>query len=160
MKKPKLTNEEWRALANRLETHCWLIDSYDPKTGKRCWRATRWGERHYQKACMLVNAEQIFSGKTLKQLQEINFDDVGATDKHLYELGLITEVFDDVHWHDTKALTRQGFEWFYGYTKLQGKKKGHYGAKNPIKILGKGIFTAIFVIFYLIAHRLWTGSKK
>ena len=157
MQKPKLTNEEWRALATRLETHCWLIDSYDPKTGKRCWRATRWGERHYQMVCTLVNVEKLFSGKTLKQLQGINFNDVGASDKHLYDLGLLTEVFDV---YDGKALTRQGFEWFYAYTKLQGKKKGHYGAKNPIKILGKGIFTAIFVIFYLIAHRLWTGSKK
>ena len=149
MQKPKLTNEEWRALANRLETHCWLIDSYDPETGKRCWRATRWGERHYQKACMLVNAEQIFSGKTLKQLQEINFDDVGATDKHLYELGLITEVFDDVHWHDTKALTRQGFEWFYAYTKLQGKKRDTTEQRTQSKFLGRESLQQYLLFFIL-----------
>ena len=82
------------------------------------------------------------------------------TDKHLYDLGLITEVFDDVNWHDTKELTRQGFEWFYAYTKLQGRKKGRYDGNSPIKMAVNGILGTIFIIFYILAHKLWDGSKK
>jgi len=160
MQRPNLTNEEWRALANRLEANYWLIDSYDPKNGKRCWRATKWGERHYQKACMLVNVEKLFSGKTLEKLKHADFSDINASDKHLYDLGLITEVFDDVNWHDTKELTRQGFEWFYAYTKLQGRKKGRYDGNSPIKMAVNGILGTIFIIFYILAHKLWDGSKK
>ena len=160
MQKPKLSDEEWHILANRLEANYWIIDSYDPSTGKRSWRATKWGERHYQKACMLVNVEKLFSGKTLKQLQDSDFSDINASDRHLYDLGLITEVFDDVHWHDTKELTRQGFEWFYAYTKLQGRKKGRYDGNSPIKMAVNGILGTIFIIFYILAHKLWDGSKK
>ena len=103
---------------------------------------------------MLVNVEKLFSGKTLKQLQDSDFSDINASDRHLYDLGLITEVFDDVHWHDTKELTRQGFEWFYAYTKLQGMKKNHFGAKSAIRMSVNGILSTIFIVFYLLAFKL------
>ena len=67
MQKPKLSDEEWKILASRLETQGWIEDMYDPKTGKRNWRGTKWGERHYQKACMLTDVNKLFSGNTLKQ---------------------------------------------------------------------------------------------
>ena len=51
MKKPRISAEEWRPLAGNLETEAWLVDSYDPKNGKECWRTTRWGEAHYVRAC-------------------------------------------------------------------------------------------------------------
>tara|TARA_B100001245_G_scaffold145102_1_gene108311 strand:- start:3102 stop:3608 length:507 start_codon:yes stop_codon:yes gene_type:complete len=160
MQKPKLSDEEWKILASRLETQGWLEDMYDPKTGKRHWRGTKWGERHYQKACMLTDVNKLFSGNTLKQLEKANlgFSDLG--DKELYKLGLIKEVFDDETFHDTKALTREGYEWLYAYTKLKGKKLTKYQAKGQITRSIEATMQVIFLMFALIAKNLTDGLAK
>lgn len=160
MQKPHLSSEEWNILSNQLSNEGWLMDSYDPKSGKRHWKGTAWGERHYQKACMLTDVNKLFSGKTLKQLEkaDLGFEDLGDT--HLYDLGLLTEVFDDETYHDTKELTREGYEWFYAYTKLKGKKLTQYQAKSQIKRSFEGILQMIFLSFYLIAHNLTMSLDK
>ena len=88
-KKPDLNVEEWNILANRLATEGWIIDSYNPKNGQRHWKATKWGERHYQKACMLTDVDRIFSGSTLEQLADADLDFETLGDQHLYSLNLI-----------------------------------------------------------------------
>ena len=72
MKKPRISAEEWRPLAGNLETEAWLVDSYDPKNGKECWRTTRWGEAHYVRACKILGVDKIFKGKKYKELLEID----------------------------------------------------------------------------------------
>ena len=61
-KKPDLNVEEWNILANRLATEGWLIDSYNPKNGQRRWKATKWGERHYQNERQLEKVLSDLSG--------------------------------------------------------------------------------------------------
>ena len=158
--KPDLNVEEWNILASRLATEGWIIDSYNPKNGQRRWKATKWGERHYQKACMLTDVDRIFSGSTLEQLSNANLDFETLSDQHLYSLNLITEVFDDETFHDTKELTRAGVEWFYAYTKLKGKKLNKYQAKSQITRSFEAILQMVFVIFSLLAHSLSMGLER
>lgn len=162
VKNPKLSGEEWKILANKLASEGWLSDSYNPKNGQRHWKGTKWGERHYQKACMLTDVQKLFGGKTLKQLEKANLGYEGLGDSHLYGLGLITEVFDDDTYHDTKELTRAGYEWFYAYTKLKGKKLTSYQAKSQITRSFEAILGMIFLSFYLLAQRfaMSKGAKK
>ena len=160
MKNPKLSGEEWKILANKLVYEGWLSDSYNPKNGKRHWQGTKWGERHYQKACMLTDVDRMFGGKTLKQLEKANLGYEGIGDGHLYKLNLITEVFDDVDYHDRKELTRAGYEWFYAYTKLKGKKLTQFQAKSQITRSFEAILGMIFLSFYLLAQRLAMSNKK
>ena len=160
MQKPKLNGEEWKILASRLETQGWIEDMYDPKSGKRYWRGTKWGERHYQKACMLTDVNKLFSGNTLKQLENANLGFEDLDDKQLYKLGLIKEVFDDETFHDTKALTREGYEWFYAYTKLKGKKLTQYQAKSQITRSIAATLQVIYLMFALIARNLTDGLAK
>ena len=68
MKKPRISAEEWRPLAGNLETETWLVDSYDPKNGKECWRTTRWGEAHYVRACKILGVDNIFKGVKYEKL--------------------------------------------------------------------------------------------
>ena len=160
MKKPKLSNEEWKILASKLSSEGWIMDSYNPKNGKRHWKGTKWGERHYQKACMLTDVDRLFSGKTLKELEkaDLEFEDLGNS--HLYDLNLITEVFDDENFHDKKELTRAGYEWLYAYTKLKGKKLTQFGAKSQITRSFEAILGMTFLCFYLVAQNLMVGLEK
>ena len=160
MKNPKLSGEEWKILANKLVYEGWLSDSYNPKNGKRHWQGTKWGERHYQKACMLTDVDRMFGGKTLKQLEKANLGYEGIGDGHLYKLNLITEVFDDADYHDRKELTRAGYEWLYAYTKLKGKKLSQFQAKSQITSSFEAILGMIFLSFYLLAQRLAMSNKK
>ena len=159
VKNPKLSGEEWAILANRLAHEGWVSDSYNPKNGQRRWKGTKWGERHYQKACMLTDVQKLFGGKTLKQLEKANLGYEGIGDGHLYKLNLITEVFDDDTYHDTKELTRAGYEWFYAYTKLKGKKLTQYQAKSQITRSLEGILGMVFLSFYLATQRLAMSKK-
>ena len=160
MKNPKLSGEEWKILANKLVYEGWLSDANNPKTGKRHWQGTKWGERHYQKACMLTDVDRMFGGKTLKQLEKANLGYEGIGDGHLYKLNLITEVFDDADYHDRKELTRAGYEWLYAYTKLKGKKLTQFQAKSQITRSFEAILGMIFLSFYLLAQRLAMSNKK
>tara|TARA_Y100000310_G_scaffold112634_1_gene111123 strand:+ start:319 stop:804 length:486 start_codon:yes stop_codon:yes gene_type:complete len=160
VKKPKLSGEEWKILANKLVNEGWLSDSYNPKNGQRHWQGTKWGERHYQKACMLTDVDILFSGKTLKQLEKANLGYEGLSDGHLYKLNLIMEVFDDETYHDKKELTRAGYEWLYAYTKLKGKKLTQYQAKGQIVRSLEAILGMIFLSFYLLTHKLMPSLEK
>ena len=159
MKNPKLNGEEWKILSHKLVQEGWLSDSYNPKNGQRHWQGTKWGERHYQKACMLTNVDRMFGGKTLKQLEKANLGYEGIGDGHLYKLNLLTEVFDDANYHDRKELTRAGYEWFYAYTKLKGKKLTQFQAKSQITRSFEAILGMIFLSFYLLAQRLAMSKK-
>ncbi len=154
MRKPRMSGEEWKAIASKLHREGWLRHSYDPKNGKQYWRATKWGERHYQKACQLVDADKLFSGNTLKELKKTNLSYAGLTNQHLYKLNLITEVFDDSHLKDTNELTREGYEWFYAYTKLKNKKTKSYQGQGNLARMAETILFAIYVLIYIIAKRL------
>ena len=160
MKKPRLSAEEWRPLAGNLETEAWLVDSYDPKNGKECWRTTRWGEAHYVRACKILGVDKIFKGKKYKELLEIDdFSDIHIDEKYFYRLGLFTEVFhDDLHRKITVTLTRRGYEWFYAYTFLRGKNRKHYGP-SPLRRCAGALFSIIFACFYALALRLSGGDK-
>ena len=158
--KPDLNGEEWNILARRLATEGWLTDSYNPKSGKRRWKATKWGERHYQKACMLIDVEKMYYGSTLEQLSHADLGFETLSDQHLYNLKLITEVFDDETFHDTKELTRAGVEWFYAYTKLKGKTLNKYQSKGQITRSFEAILQMVFVIFSLLAHSLSMGLER
>ena len=160
MKKPKLSGEEWKILAHKLVQEGWLSDSYNPKNGRRHWQGTKWGERHYQKACMLTDVDILFSGKTLKQLEKADLGYEGLSDGHLYKLNLIMEVFDDETYHDKKELTRAGYEWLYAYTKLKGKKLTQYQAKGQIVRSLEAILGMIFLSFYLLTHKLMPSLEK
>ena len=160
MKNPKLSGEEWKILGHKLVQEGWLSDSYNPKNGQRHWQGTKWGERHYQKACMLTDVNKLFSGNTLKQLENANLGFEDVDDKQLYKLGLVKEVFDDETFHDTKALTIEGYEWFYAYTKLKGKKLTQYQAKSQITRSIEATLQVIFLMFALIARNLTDGLAK
>ena len=160
MKKPKLSGEEWKILAHKLVQEGWLSDSYNPKNGQRHWQGTKWGERHYQKACMLTDVDILFSGKTLKQLEKADLGYEGLSDGHLHKLNLIMEVFDDETYHDKKELTRAGYEWLYAYTKLKGKKLTQYQAKGQIVRSLEAILGMIFLSFYLLTHKLMPSLEK
>ena len=160
VKNPKLSGEEWKILANKLASEGWLSDSYNPKNGQRHWKGTKWGERHYQKACMLTDVQKLFGGKTLKQLEKANLGYEGLSDGHLYKLNLIMEVFDDETYHDKKELTRAGCEWLYAYTKLKGKKLTQYQAKGQIVRSLEAILGMIFLSFYLLTHKLMPSLEK
>ena len=160
MKKPKLSEEEWIAITGKLHRAGWLTHAYNPKNGKKYWRPTKWGEAHYEKACKLVGADKLFAGNTLKDLKKLDltFDDV--SDQHLYSLDLITEVFDDKKFRETNELTRQGYEWFFAYTKLKGKKLKAFQSKNTIQASIEAILFAMFVLVYVIAKRLTEGGTR
>ena len=160
MKKPKLSNEEMRALRTQLIGSGWLADAYSPKNGKRHLKPTKWGQRHYQKLCMLTDVDKMFSGPTLKQLerQKLGYETLG--DRHLYHLDLLQEVFDDERYHDTKELTRRGYEWVYAYTKLKGTSIKKYGAKHPLTYYGETLLAAMVLVLVLIAEGLIGRKKK
>ena len=151
IKTPKLSSEEWVAIANKLAREGWLADSYNAKNGQRHWQATKWGEKHYQMACKVTGVQKLFGGKTLKELEkaDLEFKDLG--DSHLYELKMITEVFDDETNRGKKELTREGYEWLYAYTKLKGKKLTSYQAKNQIVMTFEAILQMIFMCFYSLS---------
>ena len=151
VKTPNLSGEEWKILANRLATEGWIIDSYNPKNGQRHWKPTKWGERHYQKVCMLTGVEKLFGGKTLKQLVKVDLEFETLGDQHLYDLNLLVDVLDDKTYHDKKELTRVGYEWIYAYTKLKGKKLTAYHAKNQITRSFEAILQMIFLCFYSLS---------
>ena len=152
VKNPNLSDEEWKILASRLATEGWLMDSYNPKNGQRHWKGTKWGERHYQKMCKLTGVEKLFVGKTLKELEkaDLEFKDLG--DSHLYELKMITEVFDDETNRGKKELTREGYEWIYAYTKLKGKRLSGFQARNQIRMTFEAILKMIFLCFYSLSQ--------
>ena len=160
MKKPRISAEEWRPLAGNLETETWLVDSYDPKNGKECWRTTRWGEAHYVRACKILGVDKIFKGvKYEKLLKMDDFSDIHIDEKYFYRLGLFTEVFhDDLHRKITVTLTRRGYEWFYAYTTLRGKSRKHFGP-SPLRRCAGALFSIIFACFYALALRLSGGDK-
>ena len=160
MRKPRISPEEWWLLAGNLETEGWLVDSYDPRNGKRCWRTTRWGEAHYVRACKILRVDKIFKGmKYEKLLEKDSFSDILIDEKYFYKLGLFTEVFHDgLHRNISVTLTRRGYEWFYAYTALRGKKKKHFG-RNPLRRCAGALFSIIFACFYVLALRL-TGAGK
>ena len=138
MKKPRISAEEWRPLAGNLEGEVWLVDSYDPKNGKECWRTSRWGEAHYVRAC----------------------SDILIDEKYFYKLGLFTEVFHDgLHRKITVTLTRRGYEWFYAYTTLRGKSRKHFGG-NPLRRCASALFSIVFACFYVLALRLAGYDKE
>ena len=162
MRKPKISGEEWRALEGQLETEGWLIDSYDPKNRKECWRTSRWGEAHYVRACKILGVERIFKGvKYKKLLKKDNFSDILIDEKYFYKLGLFTEVFHDEDFHSkvTVTLTRRGYEWFYAYTTLRGKSRKHFGG-NPLRRCAGALFSIIFACFYVLALRLAGYDKE
>ena len=160
MKRPKISSEEWLALEGQIETEGWLIDSYDPKNGKRCWRTSRLGEAHYVRACNILGVEKIFKGKKYeKLLEKDDLTDILIDEKYFYKLGLFTEVFhDELHRKISVTLTRRGYEWFYAYTFLRGRKKKHYGG-NPLRRCAGALFSIIFACFYVLALRLSGGDK-
>ncbi|MBF85161.1 MAG: hypothetical protein CL489_11930 [Acidobacteria bacterium] len=108
----------------------------------------------------MVGADKLFAGNTLKDLKKLDltFDDV--SDQHLYSLDLITEVFDDKKFRETNELTRQGYEWFFAYTKLKGKKLKAFQSKNAIQASIEAILFAMFVLVYVIAKRLTEGGTR
>ena len=160
--KPDLNVEEWNILASRLATEGWITDSYNPKNGQRRWKATKWGERHYQKACMLTDVDQMFNGSTLEQLNGSDLGFETLSDQHLYAMNLLVDVLDDEppYTRDRKELTRAGYEWFYAYTKLKGKKLNKYQAKSQITRSFEAILQMVFVIFSLLAHSLTMGLER
>ena len=109
---------------------------------------------------MLTDVNKLFSGNTLKQLEKANLGFSDLDDKELYKLGLIKEVFDDESFHDTKALTREGYEWFYAYTKLKGKKLTQYQAKSQITRSIEATMQVIFLSFALLARNLTDSLEK
>ena len=160
VKNPNLSDEEWKILASRLSTEGWLMDSYNPKNGQRHWKATKWGERHYQKMCKLTGVEKLFVGKTLKQLEKADLEFETLGDTHLYDLHLLVDVLDEETYHDKKELTRAGYEWLYAYTKLKGKKLTQYQAKGQIVRSLEAILGMIFLSFYLLTHKLMPSLEK
>lgn len=159
MKKPRLSGEEWRLLSGQLQTEGWLVDSYDPRNGKRCWMPTRFGEAHYVRACKIIGINKIFKGKKYTELTAVdNFSDIFINEKYFYKLGLFTEVFHD-HYHRkiTVKLTRQGYEWFYAYTKLRGKKKKHFG-NSVVRRWAGAMGSIIFALLYVLVIKL-VGAK-
>ena len=162
MKRPSISAEEWRPLAGNLEGEVWLVDSYDPKNGKECWRTSRWREAHYVRACKILGVERIFKGvKYKKLLKKDNFSDILIDEKYFYKLGLFTEVFHDEDFHSkvTVTLTRRGYEWFYAYTTLRGKSRKHFGG-NPLRRCAGALFSIIFACFYVLALRLAGYDKE
>lgn len=165
MKRPKISSEEWRPLANNLESECWLIDSYDPKSGKECWMTSRWGEAHYIRACKILGVDKIFKGKKYeKLLKNDDFSDIHIDETYFYRLGLFTEVFHDAGRYTGKTnvtitLTRRGYEWFYAYTTLRGRNRKHFGG-NPVRRCAGALFEIIFACFYVLALRLSGGEKR
>ena len=151
----RLSGEEWRLLSGQLETEGWLVDSYDPRNGKRCLCPTRFGEAHYVRACKILGVNKIFKGKKYTELTAVdNFSDIFINEKYFYKLGLFTEVFNDVyHSKITVKLTRQGYEWFHAYTKLRFKKRKHYGNSAVRRWIG-ALASIIFACFYILALRL------
>ena len=102
-------------------------------------------------ACKVTNVQKLFGGKTLKELEkaDLEFKDLG--DRHLYELKMIAEVYDDKTSRGKKELTREGYEWLYAYTKLKGKKLTSYQAKNQIVMTFEAILQMIFMCFYSLS---------
>ncbi len=159
MKKPRLSGEEWRLLSGQLQTEGWLVDSYDPRNGKRCWMPTRFGEAHYVRACKIIGINEIFKGKKYTELTAVdNFSDIFINEKYFYKLGLFTEVFSG-RFHDkiTIKLTRRGYEWFYAYTKLRGKKRKHYG-NSAVRRWAGAMGGIIFALLYVLVIKL-VGAK-
>ena len=152
VKNPNLSDEEWKILASRLSTEGWLMDSYNPKNGQRHWKATKWGERHYQKMCKLTGVEKLFGGKTLKQLENADLEFETLGDTHLYDLHLLVDVLDEETYHDKKELTREGYEWIYAYTKLKGKRLSGFQARNQIRMTFEAILKMIFLCFYSLSQ--------
>jgi len=152
VKNPNLSDEEWKILASRLSTEGWLMDSYNPKNGQRHWKATKWGERHYQKMCKLTGVEKLFVGKTLKQLEKADLEFETLGDTHLYDLHLLVDVLDEETYHDKKELTREGYEWIYAYTKLKGKRLSGFQARNQIRMTFEAILKMIFLCFYSLSQ--------
>ena len=85
----------------------------------------------------------------------MNLSYEGLTNQHLYKLNLITEVFDDgKRYRDTNELTREGYEWFYAYTKLKNKRTKSYEGQGNLARMAETILFAIYVLVYIIAKRL------
>ena len=152
VKNPSLSGEEWNVIANNLSTQGWLINSYNPKNGQRHWKATKWGERHYQKMCELTGVEKLFGGKTLKQLENANLEFETLGNAHLYDLKLLVNVLDEKTYQDKKELTRKGYEWMYVYTKSKGRRLNGYQARNQIRMQLEAILQMIFMCFYSLSQ--------
>ena len=152
VKNPSLSGEEWNIIANNLSTQGWLINSYNPKNGQRHWKATKWGERHYQKMCKLTGVEKLFGGKTLKQLENANLEFETLGNAHLYDLHLLVNVLDEKTYQDKKELTRKGYEWMYVYTKSKGRRLNGFQARNQIRMQLEAILQMIFLCFYSLSQ--------